>query len=171
MTFQKGQSGRDHSTHPNKSDAKLLGRELRSIQDSILKSHGIVKVASNPGGKVINKKFHRPVSTPRDKLKTPTMRLLEILYNKSIEELLLSDTCTRVAKKLKVSKAAVSKWIVKLQLKYTAEHLPDCTDCQEANFDCTMGTCWKLVQFRDTYLVQLKKEEILLRQLEESYVH
>ena len=111
---------------------------MTDLRRKILKDRGLTVAPSGKGKKRIHTKFVRLTKTEREHLKTPSMKLIELTQGKTVEELLLSDTESALAKKLGVSKSCISKWIKKLQLR---DFIPSCEPCNQADIQCLLGEC------------------------------
>ena len=112
--------------------------QLKEIQNRILESRGMDKMVADPTKSRQHIKLRRIRSSVLDVLKTPTMRLIEIRFNKPIEDMLLSGPESAVAARLDIDKSTVSKWIKKLMLRTII-----CTLCTQARVSCTEGWCWR----------------------------
>lgn len=85
------------------------------VQQQILRKRGLTPTITGPA-----RRHHRFTSlVPSDRPKTSHMLLLEMRHGQYIEELLVLDTVTKVAKQLAISKGTVTKWKQKLGLEAT----------------------------------------------------
>jgi len=132
---------------------------VKAIRDKILKDRGLVSVQP------ARRKHHKlkPGVIPTKQTKTSMMQYLELKYNVSMEEVLLSGSLAVVAKKLgnEVDTSTISKWIKRLKLRYSATNLPDCDNCPYHRPACEIGICVLLVGMELWDLVDLKKEELI----------
>ena len=103
-----------------------------------------------------------PVPTVDGRLKTPMMRYLELVYGKPIEKILLSGSLSVVAKRLgnEVDTSTLSKWIKKLNLRYSSTNLPKCEGCSRRASACDGGVCYILIELELYNLLELKRKEM-----------
>ena len=135
-------------------EKRRKNKDLLKMQENILRSRGLVRKKEK------TTKHVRLSNTCRDHLKTTRMRLIELQFGSTIEEILLSGTVTAVAKKYNLDKGTVSKWIYRLCLIMDTDQLPSCADCNQAREECLSGRCWKVETF-DSGLVEVKKQQMI----------
>jgi len=137
-----------------------------NLKQRILNERGLVKVKERKPGRQ-RATFGKFAPAPRPivsgKPKTALMKYLEQKYGVTLEELLVSGSLSMVAKKLgnEVDVSTISKWIKRFKLRYTADNLPDCTDCRHRGPACEGGVCLILMEMELYELVLLKKKEML----------
>ncbi len=95
--------------------------------------------------------------------KTTLMKYLEQKYGVLMEQVLTSASLSVVAKKLgnEVDVTTISKWIKKLNLRYTANNLPKCQGCRLSGPACEGGICYLLIELELYDLVPKMKEALL----------
>ena len=131
-----------------------------TIRNRLLKERGLVPVS---GGKL-----RKVPVTQLDHLKTDKMRLIEIKYGKTIEEMLTSGTCREVEKRYGIDFTTVSRWINKLNIRYTPDNLPTCQDCIEMNTTCQVtGLCLVLKSANASQATMYAKAVEVLGDMEE----
>jgi len=128
-----------------------------SLKEKVLKERGLVEQQGSVG------QHKRLVTIPKsnlDHLKTPHMKYLEMGHKKPIEQLLLAGSLSMVAKKLDIDRSTASRWIKKLNLRYSETNLPSCDGCSRYRKSCEVGLCPILIDIGRWDLVNLKQKEM-----------
>ena len=101
--------------------------------------------------------------TEKDHLKTPMMRLVELQTGRLVEDLLTEKSLKQLEKDLRIDYSTISKWIKKLNLRWTMDNLPGCEGCGRKNLTCQVsGTCTRLLdQHAGDMLVEAKRLEMM----------
>ena len=126
----------------------------------MLEDRQLIRGAKTPGKRPAGKRL-RPRPTALEARKTSLMKLLEMEHGKSIEELLLDDTVTTVAKFLRINKGTVSKWRMRLSLDIDYD-IPSCNSCTKATVICIQGSCQKLLDAQNWNGLELKQYRLSL---------
>ena len=131
------------------------------IRQQLLKEKGITSFKPEPTKH--SKLKPVPMPTLDQKLKTPMMRYLELVYGEPIERMLLSGSLSVVAKRLdnEVDTSTLSKWIKKLKLRYSEDNLPTCYHCSRRGPACETGVCYILIELELYTLLHVKKREMM----------
>ena len=130
------------------------------IRQQLLKEKGLTSF--KPTTKHRAKLRAIPIPSVDRKLKTPTMRYLELVHGEPIEVMLMSGSLSVVAKKLdnEVDTSTLSKWIKRLKLRYGEDNLPQCQGCARYGTACESGICYILIELERYELLPLKKKEM-----------
>ena len=130
---------------------------ITKIRKRILDNRGLTSI--QPSARK-HKRLKPSHLTSLDHLKTPKMRYLELKYKAPIEQMLLSGSLSVVVKNLgnEIDTSTASKWIKKLNLRYSADNLPNCEGCLHYRPSCDYGICVLLIELELWELVELKKQ-------------
>lgn len=134
--------------------------KLKKLQTQILRDRGLQVSKAGVEKPYRHRRITASTKLPPGFHKTATMLLAEQQLGKPIEELLLEDNGAAIARKLKVNKSTIGRWIKKLEGVYSASNLPSCNDCKDATMHCLLGDCNKLNLW--PHLKELKRREIMV---------
>ncbi len=134
-------------------------------RDRILRERGLVRKQGKRGRPrdTVGRFAPLPRPTVSGKRKTALMKYLEQKYGVAIEEVMVSGNLSQIVKRLgnEVDYSTISRWIKRFKLRYSANNLPDCTDCLHRGPACEGGVCYVLIGLELWELVLLKKEVML----------
>lgn len=93
--------------------------------------------------------------------RTPLMKYVELVEGEPLETILLSGSLSKVSERIGVDPSTISKWIKKLNLRYTRDNLPQCEGCVRIGPACQTGICYVLIEMELYDLLETKRRTML----------